>query len=150
MLASKESRLRAVLAAVAPAVMLAGYLYHPPLPYLPNPAAVAAAASSDTMRWAIAHLAVGLGSGLLMIAFLAIHGHLAEAAHERPGPLALRRTSAARLHAAPDGIAVSRRSEPAQAQAARARERGRSDAVMGALLAIEGWGSRRQSLEAAS
>jgi hypothetical protein len=69
--------------------MLAGYLYHPSIPYIPSPTAVAAAATADTTRWAVAHLAVGVGSGLLLIAFLAIRGYLGEASEGLWSPVSL-------------------------------------------------------------
>ncbi|MEX2430890.1 MAG: hypothetical protein WD645_03105 [Dehalococcoidia bacterium] len=79
-----EARFRAASLVVASAVLLAGLIYHPHLPGpLPNEAAVAAAAASDTTRWGIAHLTIGIGSGLLAVAFLAIRVLLREAGDER-------------------------------------------------------------------
>jgi hypothetical protein len=65
-------------------VLVVGFLSHP---YIgvgpPNEAAVAAAAASHTTRWGISHLIVGLGSGLLALAFLAIRSYLRDAGEER-------------------------------------------------------------------
>jgi hypothetical protein len=54
-----------------------------------DPAAIASAASSDTTRWGIAHLAIGVGYGLAVLAFLAIRSYLREAGEERWSSLAL-------------------------------------------------------------
>lgn len=80
----------AAIVAIAPTVMAAGLIYHPYLPgVLPNHAAVAAAVAAHPTRWAVAHLAAGVGSGLLILAFLAIRSHLREAGEERWSALAL-------------------------------------------------------------
>jgi hypothetical protein len=79
-----EARFRAATLVIASAVLLAGLIYHPHLPGpLPNDVAVATSAASDTTRWGIAHLAIGIGSGLLVLAFLAIRVLLREAGDER-------------------------------------------------------------------
>src|ERR687898_2230621 len=83
MYSTTRARLRAAIVAIAPAVLLAAFVYHP---YIANPtdkAAVAAALASDTTRWGLSHLAVGVGSGLLVLAFLAIRSYLREAGEER-------------------------------------------------------------------
>src|SRR5919107_4705042 len=89
MSSTTRARLRAVIVVIAPAVLLAAFVYHP---YIANPtdkAAVAAALASDTTRWGLSHLAVGVGSGLAVLAFLAIRGYLREAGEERWSILAL-------------------------------------------------------------
>ena len=79
-------RWRVAIVAIAPLVMLAGFAYHP---WLGNPsddhflAELAEAVAADTTRWAISHLTVAVGSGLLILAFLAIRGYLREAGEER-------------------------------------------------------------------
>ncbi|MBW3601183.1 MAG: hypothetical protein KY434_00590 [Actinobacteria bacterium] len=78
-----RARWAAAAVAIAPAVMLAGLLSHPYIAVLPDAAAVAAAAASDTTRWGLAHLTVAVGSGLTALAFLAIRGFLREAGEER-------------------------------------------------------------------
>lgn len=88
MSATTRTRFRAAIVATAPAVLLAGFVYHPHIPY-PDPALVAAAATSDTTRWGLSHLAVGVGSGLAVLAFLAIQSYLGEAGEEPWGVLAV-------------------------------------------------------------
>lgn len=82
--ATRRARFRAAIVAVAPLVLVVGFVSHP---YIgvgpPDDAAVAAAAASHTTRWGISHLIVGLGSGLLALAFLAIRSYLRDAGEER-------------------------------------------------------------------
>jgi len=82
-------RLRAAIVAIAPAVLLAAFVYHPYIANLTDKAAVAAALASDTTRWWLSHLAVGVGSGLVVLAFLATRSYLREAGEERWSILAL-------------------------------------------------------------
>lgn len=89
MSAATRARFRAAMVAIAPAVLLAGLVHHPYLPRLPDPAAVAAAVTSDTTRWGLSHITVGVGSGLTVLAFLAIRSYLREAREERWSVLAL-------------------------------------------------------------
>ena len=88
--ATSRARFRAGIVAVAPLVLVVGFVSHP---YIgvgpPNAAAVAAAAASHTTRWGISHLIVALGSGLLALAFLAIRSFLRDAGEERWSPPAL-------------------------------------------------------------
>ncbi len=84
-----RARFRAAIVAIAPAVLLAAFAYHPYIANLTDKAAVAAALASDTTRWGLSHLAVGVGSGLAVLAFLAIRGYLREAGEERWSILAL-------------------------------------------------------------
>src|SRR5215216_7395056 len=84
-----RARFRAAIVAIAPAVLLAGFVYHPYIADLTDNAAAAAALASDTTRWGFLHLAVGVGSGLLVLAFLAIRSYLREAGEERWSILAL-------------------------------------------------------------
>lgn len=72
--------------AVAPAVMLAGLLYHPHIgnPTDPNFLAnLAAAVEADTLRWGIAHYLIAVGSGLIGLAFLALRAWLGRRGEER-------------------------------------------------------------------
>lgn len=76
--------------AIAPAVLLLGFLLHPftgvgP----PDDAAIAAAAVSHPRLWGASHLIIALGSGLLALAFLAIRSHLRDVGEERSSPRAL-------------------------------------------------------------
>lgn len=77
------ARSRAAIVVIAPAVLLAGFLYHPHFAVLSDTAAIAAAVAADTTRWGVAHLAVGVASGLMVLAFVALRGHLREAGEER-------------------------------------------------------------------
>src|SRR5918995_1377436 len=84
-----QARFRAAIVAIAPAVLLFAFVYHPYIANLTDKATVAAALASDTTRWGLSHLAVGVGSGLAVLAFLAIRGYLREAGEERWSILAL-------------------------------------------------------------
>jgi hypothetical protein len=78
-----RARIRAAIVAIAPAVLLFAFVYHPYIANLTDKAAVAAALTSDTARWGLSHLAVGVGSGFAMLAFLAIRSYLREAGEDR-------------------------------------------------------------------
>src|SRR5215207_4752369 len=84
-----RARFRAAIVAIAPAVLLFAFVYHPYIANLTDKAAVAVALTSDTARWGLSHLAVGVGSGLAVLAFLAIRSYLREAGEERWSILAL-------------------------------------------------------------
>jgi hypothetical protein len=84
-----RARFRAAIVAIAPAVLLFAFVYHPYIANLTDKAAVAAALTSDTARWGLSHLVVGVGSGLAVLAFLAIRSYLREAGEERWSILAL-------------------------------------------------------------
>jgi hypothetical protein len=84
-----RARFRAAIVAIAPAVLLAALVYHPYIANLTDKTAVAAALASDTTRWGLSHLAVGVGSGFAVLAFLAIRSYLREAGEERWSVLAL-------------------------------------------------------------
>jgi hypothetical protein len=84
-----KSRFRAAIVAIAPAALLAAIVYHPYIANLTDKAAVATALASDTTRWSFSHLAVGVASGLLVLAFLAVRSYLREAGEERWSILAL-------------------------------------------------------------
>jgi hypothetical protein len=81
---SAKAGFQAAIVAIAPTVMLVGYLYHPFIANLATDTeAVAAAARQDTFRWAVAHLLVAIGSGLIALAFLAIRAWLRETGEDR-------------------------------------------------------------------
>jgi hypothetical protein len=84
-----RTRFRAAIVGIAPAVLLAGFVYHPYISPPTDPAAIATAAAADTTRWGLAHLVVGVGYGLAVLAFLAIRSYLREAGEERWSILAL-------------------------------------------------------------
>jgi hypothetical protein len=75
--------------ATAPAVLLAGFAYHPYVAKGTDETALAEAAASDTTRWGLSHLAIGVGYGLAALAFIAIRSYLREAGEERWSVLAL-------------------------------------------------------------
>jgi len=82
-------RFRTVAVAIAPALLLAGFVYHPYVAKPTDEAALAAAIASDTTRWGLSHLAIGVGYGLVVLAFIAIRSYLREAGEERWSALAL-------------------------------------------------------------
>ena len=67
--ATTRARFGASIVAIAPAVLLFAFVYHPYIANLTDKAAVAAALASDKTRWGLSHLAVGVGSGLAVLAF---------------------------------------------------------------------------------
>jgi hypothetical protein len=75
---------------IAPVIWLAVLSYHP---YLagrqPNLEAIAEAVESDPTRWGAVHLATGVASGVLALAFLAVRAHLHEAGEDRWSAAAL-------------------------------------------------------------
>ena len=87
-----DGRWGALILFLAPAVMLFGFAYHP---WLGNPtdaefhAELAHAVATDSTRWAISHLGVAIGSGLLLLAFLALRSYLRQASKDRWSALAL-------------------------------------------------------------
>jgi hypothetical protein len=73
----------AAIVFVAPVVLVAGFALHPYIGLgLPNQSAVATAAAEHTTRWGLAHLAIGVSSGLLALAFLAIRVRLRQTGQE--------------------------------------------------------------------
>jgi hypothetical protein len=85
-------RSRAAIVALAPAVALGAHAYHP---WIGNPgdadflARLAAAVMADPVRWGIAHFGVALGSGLLILAFLALRSHMREVTRDSWSALGL-------------------------------------------------------------
>ena len=77
---------RTAILVIAPAVMLVGGGYHP---WIGNPGdpgffqTLAAAVTADATRWWIAHFLIAVGSGLLVIAFLATRSYLRDAGEGR-------------------------------------------------------------------
>jgi hypothetical protein len=80
--ASGRELYRAAVTGLSPSVLLIGVVYHPPLVDLRDKGAVAAAVGADSTRWGFAHLVVGLGSALVLLAFLAVDEYLRERSHE--------------------------------------------------------------------
>jgi hypothetical protein len=74
----------AFIVALAPAALFVALVAHPYLPgRLPNEVAVAAAVAANTTRWGLVHLAAGVASGLVILAFLAVRDYLREARDHR-------------------------------------------------------------------
>lgn len=88
-MSTSSPRLRAAIVAIAPAVLFAGFAYHPYVTNGRDEAALAEAAASDTTRWGLSHLAIGIGYALLALAFIAIRSYLREAGEERWSAAAL-------------------------------------------------------------
>src|SRR5690606_25947095 len=68
-------RWHTVILLLAPAVMAAGLIYHPTIGNPTDPdffVRLGAAVRADSLRWAIAHHLVAIGSGLIALAFLAL------------------------------------------------------------------------------
>jgi hypothetical protein len=84
-----RGRIRAATVAIAAAVLLAGFAYHPYISPPTDEAAIAAAAASNATRWGLAHLAIAVGYALVVLAFLAIRSYLREAGEERWSVLGL-------------------------------------------------------------
>ena len=79
-LQTTSERSGAAVVAIAPLVLLVGFVLHPWIGAgLPDQSAVAAAATEHTTRWGIAHLTIAVASGLLALAFLALRARLREA-----------------------------------------------------------------------
>lgn len=88
-MSTRRARSPAVVVVVAPAVLLAGFAYHPYVANGTDEAALAAAVASDTTRWGLSHLAIGIGYALAALAFIAIRSYLREAGEERWSVVAL-------------------------------------------------------------
>lgn len=77
------TRMRVAIAAVAPAVLFLGFAYHPWIANATDESAIAEAAASDTSRWGLSHLAVGVGYALLALGFIALRSYLRDTGEER-------------------------------------------------------------------
>ena len=80
---ARNARLRAALVVIAPAIVLAGFAYHPYITPPTDPAAIAAAAAANPARWGLSHLAIAIGYGLIILAFVAVRSYLREMGEER-------------------------------------------------------------------
>ena len=73
-----------IIVAIAAAALFVALMAHPYVAgRLPNDTAVAAAVAADTTRWGLVHLAAGVASGLVILAFLAIRNYLRDAGDHR-------------------------------------------------------------------
>lgn len=73
------TRLRAGIIALAPLVLLVGFVWHPYVGDLSDPAAVAAAVEEGAARWAGSHLFLAVGMGLAVLAVFSLRLHLLSA-----------------------------------------------------------------------
>lgn len=83
------NRASAATIMIAPLGMLAAFVYHPHIGFLPDANAVAHAVHGDTLRWAIAHWGLGIASALMAAAWVAVREHLRDAGESRWSAIAL-------------------------------------------------------------
>ena len=76
------TRHRPLAVVAAPAVLFAGFVYHPYVSNATDDEAIANAVVADTTRWGLAHLAIGVGYALMVLAFLALRSYLREGGEE--------------------------------------------------------------------
>jgi hypothetical protein len=86
---ARIGRVRAAALFLAPALLLVGFAYHPYIRNTTDESAIAAAASGNTTRWGLAHLAIGVGYAFLALAFIALRNYLRECDEDRWSALAL-------------------------------------------------------------
>jgi hypothetical protein len=82
-MSTTSPRFGAAIVFVAPLVLFVGFAYHPFVTNGTDETALADVAASDTTRWGLSHLAIGIGYALLALAFIAIRSYLREAGEER-------------------------------------------------------------------
>ena len=64
-------------------MLLAGFVYHPYVANATDTEATAAEAAANTTRWGLAHVMIGVGYSLAVLAFIAIRSYLHAAGEER-------------------------------------------------------------------
>lgn len=77
------TRLRPLAVMAAPALLFVGFVYHPYVSNATDAQAISNAVVADTTRWGLAHLAIGVGYALMVLAFLALRSYLRESGEER-------------------------------------------------------------------
>ena len=81
---TRRSGHEVTIVTLAPAALLVALVTHPYLHgQLPNEAAIATAVAADPTRWGLVHLAAGVASGLVILAFLAVRSYLRDAGDHR-------------------------------------------------------------------
>jgi hypothetical protein len=74
------NKIRAATVGIAPVLLAAALLWHPPIPGgLPDHVAVAEHVAHDPTRWGLAHFAAAAASAFLILGFVAIRAHLRDA-----------------------------------------------------------------------
>jgi hypothetical protein len=74
------NRIRAATVGIAPVLLVAALVWHPPIPgRLPDDVAIAEHVAHDPTRWGLAHLATAAASAFLILGFVAVRGHLRDA-----------------------------------------------------------------------
>jgi hypothetical protein len=88
--APTPQRWAAISTGIGPMLLLAAFLWHPPIPgRLPNDAALAEAAAADLTRWGLAHFAAVLASAAIAVAFVAVREYLRAHGDRRPSAIGL-------------------------------------------------------------
>lgn len=72
-----------LLTGLSPVLLLVAMLYHPHLDDMRNQGNVATALTADTTRWGLSHLAIGVTSALVLLAFLEVDRFLRTAGGSR-------------------------------------------------------------------
>jgi len=78
-----EHRLRALVLAAAPLMLLAGFLYHPYVGNVIDKDLIIEAVNDDPDRWAWAHILVAAGIVLVLVALLSVRHELRARGEER-------------------------------------------------------------------
>jgi hypothetical protein len=74
------NKIRAATVGIAPVLLAAALLWHPPIPgRLPDDVAIADHVAHDPTRWGLAHLAAAAASAFLILGFVAVRGQLRDA-----------------------------------------------------------------------
>lgn len=83
--ATTKARWGAAALIIAPLVIWAGFIGHPDIGDPLAPGAIdniATAVAADSAGWALAHLSLAVGSGLLALAFVGLRGYLRDAGED--------------------------------------------------------------------
>lgn len=81
---TRRTSYEVTIVVLAPAALLVALVAHPYLHgRLPNAEAIATAVAADPTRWGLVHLAAGVASGLVILAFLAVRSYLRDAGDHR-------------------------------------------------------------------
>ena len=78
-----QARLRAAVVAVAPAVLLIGFLYHPYVNDFTDQAAFADEVAGDPTRWAWSSIIAAVGLALTVLLVFSLRSYLRAAGEQR-------------------------------------------------------------------